>query len=111
MRTYVIDELRPEETQKVVQALKDQGCKSPMKDIFWLSLPNDLLDPVQREHLPGCGPYFLSLEIERDSLHLELLVRAENKIRCNCVQFVSPDQRNFILEWLDALMTELQIGA
>ena len=44
------------------------------------------------------------------SLKLELLVRARGKIRCSCVSYATPAQREYIVDYLDAFIKEHDIA-
>ncbi len=103
MKSYFIDELKKEEIEKIKSNLKKKGFLNPLKDIFWIEIPEKLLSPVQKEHLSTCGPYVFSLETGKDWIKLELLVRATGKIRCLCVDFATRQQRDFIMEIIDEI--------
>lgn len=109
MRTYNIEELEPEQISRFKRYLTKQGYQSPLKDIYWLELPDNLLTPEQTSHNQDCGPFFLSLETSKTWLRLELLVRARNKIRCTCIAYATPKQRHFGIELLDNSLKNLDI--
>jgi hypothetical protein len=47
---------------------------------------------------------------DQNSLRLELLVRARNKIRCSCVSYADSAQRKHMIEYLDQFIEELEVS-
>ena len=70
-----------------------------------------MLSPIQKEHMQSCGPHVFGLEVEEDSLRMELLVRAKNRMRCDCVHYATPELRAHMITWLDQMLTDLGIVA
>ena len=109
MRSYVIDELRPDEVAKLAERLEKMELSAGMEGLYWLPVPPELLLPLQVEHLASCGPYALALELGQDSLRLELLTRARNRLRCACVALATPALLAHMIAWLESLLLELEI--
>ncbi|WP_027722724.1 hypothetical protein [Maridesulfovibrio zosterae] len=109
MRNYLLEDIYEEDLAKIVDALKELELAGPIEDIFYLPLPKNLLQDVQKEHLPECGPYFMALEVMEGSIKIELLVRAQSKIRCECVSYATPEQRNHMLDYIDKFIGDLGI--
>ncbi|EGB13693.1 hypothetical protein DND132_0476 [Pseudodesulfovibrio mercurii] len=114
MRTYLVDDLTDQDFQTVIKAFDELGLRGSLEGIYYLPLPEDLLQPEQKAHLNECGPYFMALEAvdlpDRCSLRMELLVRARNKIRCSCVTYATPPQRKHMIEYLDQFIEELEVS-
>ena len=114
MRSYLIEDLTEADLEKVVNAFNDLGFRGPIDDIYYLPVPDELLQDEQKAHMGECGPYFMGLEtiagIDESSLKLELLVRARNKIRCSCVTYATPEQRRHMIDYLDQFIDELEIS-
>jgi hypothetical protein len=111
MRCYVIEDFYPEHLQKITAALTEKGFAGSLDGIFYLPLPEELLTETQREHAAECGPHICVLEVlEEGALKLELLVRAQNKLRCECVLYATPAQREHIISSLDDLVRQLDIS-
>lgn len=110
MRAYLIEDLEEEQFNKVEAALKDLGFQGPFEGIYFLPVPDILLDAEQQEHSSECGPYVLGLETEPGQLKMELLIRARNRIRCSCVKYAEPKVREHMVEYLDRLLTDLGIA-
>lgn len=109
MRTYCIDELREEETARLAERLKRAALAAGMPDLYWLPVPETLLNGVQQEHLGECGPYAMALELFPDALRLELLVRARNRLRCDCVAYAGPELVVHMIDHVNGLLRELDI--
>ena len=57
----------------------------------------------------------VSLKKERDDLQedriaCELLVRAEQVIRCSCIGYATAAQRNWLIDCIDAILEKLDIS-
>lgn len=111
MRTYLLEDFYPEQMEQVRQRLTALGLAGSLEGIFYLPVPLDLLTLEQREHHGECGPYIFMLEIvDETSLKLELLVRAQGKLRCSCVMYAMPEQRAYIMDHLDNFLREMDIS-
>lgn len=114
MRTYLIEDLVDEDFEKVIKALDELKFNGPLEGIYYLPLPETLLQQEQKDHLDECGPYFMALEtvkgVADNQIRLELLVRGRNKIRCSCVCYATPDQRKHMINYLDQFIEELEIS-
>jgi len=112
MRCYLIEDFYPEQLKKVTAALADKGWAGSLDGIYYLPVPKELLSDVQRDHADECGPHIFVLEALEDTgaLKLELLVRAKNKIRCECVKYATPAQREHIISFLDDFIRRLDIS-
>jgi hypothetical protein len=116
MRSLVFDELRKEDLEKVREHLQESLQQSRLPDVFWLEMPSDLLSSVQSEHSQKCGPHRLAVVLEEDSIRfeysirLELLVRAQENMRCACTDYASKIQREFCLNFMDKLLEQTGIN-
>jgi len=72
-------------------------------------LPHDLLDDKQKAHTE-CHPHYLALELLPDRLVCELLVRTQERIRCDCIQYATEMQRNCLIQFIDAALEQLAIS-
>ena len=110
MRQFVIDQLSDKERQAVRQHLRRTTDAGPIEDMFWLKLENDLLSEVQRSH-PTCGPFYIAIELGDESVSFEFLVRSQSTLHCPCISYASPPQRDFILNFIDAMIEKLALKA
>ena len=111
MRAYLVEDLYEEDVAKIEEALKSLGLAGPLEGIYYLPLPEDLLDDEQREHAKECGPHILGLEIHPDALKMELLVRARGRLRCSCVKYCNPAQRAHMIDYLDGFVRDLGVSS
>ena len=109
MRTYTIDELEKADVEKINKHLKKLGIQSSIEGMFWLPIPLALHTELQKEHLDSCGAYCLALEVAEEALHLEFLVRAKGKLRCECMGFANQSLREHMVNYLDNMLLELGI--
>ena len=105
MRQYLIDELSFLEHDNVEHFLKRTLKPSPIAGVYWLEVPQNLLAPPQLAH-PDCGPFYFSIILENSELRAEFLVRSSHNMRCSCIAWASPAQRQFVLDFIDKLLKE-----
>ena len=110
MRSLLLDELAPGDMDRLLEHLGRTLQTSGLPDVFWLELPPDLLTPEQAAHRDTCGPHRVALVVEQDSLRLELLVRAQESLRCACTAYATGAQRDFLMAYLDRLVAELGLS-
>jgi hypothetical protein len=109
MRSYYIDEFVPGELERLAERLDSMELSAGVEDLYWLPVPRVLLTPMQKKHESECGPYVLALEILDDALRLELLVRARNRLRCDCVAYAGQKLAYYMIKYLHGLLDELKI--
>lgn len=110
MRQLLINELSKDEAKKIHDFLAANARPGAIAGLFWLGLPADLLGAAQSGH-EGCGPFALAMELGDDFLSCELLVRSESNLHCACTCYATQGQRDFLLSFLDRLLSELGIRA
>jgi hypothetical protein len=108
MRLYLIEDIYPEHMERIKQALDGRGLVSAIEGLYWLPVPKDMLGEEQRSHT-DCGPHCLALELGKDWLRLELLVRGRSTLRCSCIAYARPELRAHMIDWLDTLLKELDV--
>ena len=110
MRSYYIDEFVPGELERFAERLHSMALSAGVEELYWLPVPEDLLTACQKRHASECGPYVLALEILDEALRLELLVRARNKLRCECVAYADQRLVSHMIVYLHALLDDLNIA-
>lgn len=110
MRQIVIDELSPMERDNIDSYLKRALKRGPMIGLYWMELPSDLLSAAQQGHEEH-GPFYLAVEITSSSVRFELLVRSNSHLHCTCIAHASPMQRQFVLDFIDRMVSEEMIRA
>jgi len=109
MKQYLIDGLRPQDHELIKHYLDKHYGPCNLGAIYWVELDPDLLTPMQKEHRL-CGPHFFALELGRDFLSCELLVRIRTNIKCDCMGYATPEQREWLIGFADAVLDNLEIS-
>ena len=110
MKQYVIDELRPEDYEALKKYLDEQFGQAEMDGIYWIPVAAELLADIQLPH-EECRPHFLALDLDQDRIACELLVRTKNRMRCDCIQYATVNQRNWLIELIDNMFSRLEIAS
>ena len=108
MKQYRIDELRPEDHEKIEAYLNERFGPSQMEGLYWVPLEDDLLDVVQEAHR-DCQPFCFAVELKPTAISFELLIRTRNRIRCDCIHYANVEQRERIIRFADAMFETLKI--
>jgi hypothetical protein len=110
MRQLLVDEIPGRPMEEIGFYLKEKTVSSGMEQIFWLEIPNRLLSTIQEEH-KACGPHYLAIETGPDFVKFEFLVRCRKRLRCDCVQYATPDQEAYLLTFARTLIQDLDLKA
>ena len=108
MKQYVIDELRPDNHSKIKDYMDRHFGSSPVDGIYWIPLDVTILTDKQAEH-EECQPYYFAVDLEQTLMACELLVRTKNRIRCDCIQYATEHQRNWLIRQIDTILQKLDI--
>ena len=108
MKQYVIDQLRPEDHEKIKKYLDENFGPTRVDGIYWIPVDKSVLSNVQSEHTE-CQPFFIAVDLEPSTISWELLVRTRNRIRCSCVSYANAIQREWIVQLADAMFDTLDI--
>ncbi len=108
MKQYVIDELRPSDHERLKKYLDENFVVSELGGLYWIPLEPGILTACQAEH-HQCQPHYFALELLPDRLSCELLVRTQSRIRCECIQYATGRQRNWIIDLIDAVFEKLEL--
>ena len=80
MRAYLIDEIPIPEMEKIKGFLQEHAIRSNLDEIFWVRIPDDLLNETQFLHTQ-CQPHVFAVELGLDWIKLELFVRTLKTMR------------------------------
>ncbi len=108
MRQYLLDEISRPDIPRVRDYLQDHALASSLEDLWWVDLPEDLLNPEQFAH-PDCRPFRFAVELGDDFVRFELLIRSQQTMRCACIGYATRGQRDFILAFADRLVEDLDL--
>jgi hypothetical protein len=108
MKQYVIDQLNVSEYEKILDYLDKNAEKTVMGGIYRLEIPKEHSTPTQLEHTE-CQPHYFAVNLTLKRVAFELLIRSQPKIRCNCIAYATPQQRDYIIQLADNMMEQLNI--
>jgi hypothetical protein len=108
MKQYMIDQLRENDFLQLEGYLNNNSEAGELPGIYWLAVPKSLLEKTQLDH-PDCQPFYFAVNLERDSICFELLIRTRSHLRCSCIQYASREQRDYILNYADQLFEKLNL--
>ncbi len=110
MKQYVIDELRPDDQQKLKRHFDDRYAAPGFDGLYWFPLDEILAEPEQKGHA-NCRPHYFALELMPDRLVCELLIRTNQRVKCSCIRYASEDQLHWLVQAIDAIFEKLGITA
>lgn len=108
MKQYVIDQLRESDYDNILDFLQKNAEASEFGDVFWVNLPPELYNDVQREH-EKCKPFCFAVSLSLKQASFEMLIRSRQILRCNCIAFANAKQRDYIIDFADRMLDELKI--
>ncbi len=108
MKQYVIDQLREEDYEHIRDFLEKNGEKTVFDEIYWIDLPKDLYSSSQLEHA-GCHTFYFAVNLTRNRVSFELLIRSRQTMRCSCIGYATKEQRDYIIEYADTILSRLGI--
>jgi hypothetical protein len=108
MKQYVIDQLRETDYEQILEHLNACTERTLLEGIYWVMLPEDLYSNLQLEHAQ-CQPHYFALSLDQNSLSAELLIRSRQIIRCSCIAYATPEQRDYIIHFMDNILETLNI--
>jgi hypothetical protein len=108
MKQYVVDQLREQDYEAILKYLKEHADGSVLEEIFWVELPAELHSEVQAEHRE-CHPFRFAVNLNRNQVSFEWLIRSRKRMRCNCIAYATPRQRDYIINFADRIIEELNL--
>lgn len=108
MKQYVLDQLRESDYERIKEYLNKHADRSIMDEIYWVNLPESLYNPIQAEHT-RCRPFYFAVQLTMNEVAFEFLIRSREIMRCSCIAYATPPQRDYILQFADTMLDELQI--
>jgi len=108
MKQYVIDELRPEDYEKIKKYMDERFEVSSMGDLYWIDLDQAILNDEQKRHV-DCQRQYFAAELSETALCCELLARSRDRLKCDCMTYADDCQRNWLIRLMDSMLDELEI--
>jgi hypothetical protein len=109
MRAYLIDEISPLDMEKISLFLKQNTSQSSLDAVYWVEIPEDLLEGIQIKH-QTCRPHVFAIEMGDTWVKAELFVRSLKTMRCDCQSYSSLQQRDYILNFVHHMIDTLKIN-
>jgi len=108
MKQYVIDQLREKDYFDIRKYLDEKAERALLEEIYWVDLPPQLYSATQEAH-KDCHPYYFAVNLKRNQVSFEWLIRSRRKLRCSCIGYATPEQRDYIIDFADRMLEELDI--
>ncbi len=71
-------------------------------------LPVELYSDIQKEH-KQCHPFCFAVNLSSNQADFELLIRSRRILRCTCMSYSDSKQRDYIMDYADRMLEELNI--
>ena len=110
MKQYVIDELRPQDREKIKRYLDDHFGPVELGTLYWIPLEPSLYSEAQASH-SDCHPLYFAIQLRATSIVAELLARTKNRARCDCICYANDDQFQWLVQYVDSILERLEIIA
>ena len=108
MRQVAINELSDIEVKAMEEYLKINAAPGAIQGVYWFPLPDKVLAAAQAGH-EKCGPFVFAIEIVRDTVIFELLVRSSSNLHCTCTSYATAEQRQYLLDFFDRMVLETRV--
>ena len=108
MKQYVIDELRATDYESLKTYLQKHCGPAAMDGVYWIPVEEAMLSNIQAAHRE-CRPHYFAIDLDENRLALELLVRTQRTMRCDCIGYASEAQRNWVIALIDDIFNQLGI--
>ena len=108
MKQYVIDQLRESDFYQIRDFLDRNTEGASLEGIYSVNLPSHLHTAIQSEH-GNCQPFYFAISLTRNDVSFELLIRSRQVLRCSCIGYATPQQRDHIIGFADRMIEDLRI--
>jgi hypothetical protein len=108
LQVLSIEELTAKQIQRAEEFLTENTKKGPIEGIYWLIIPENYLTVEQKPLLKGFGPFKVAIEILKDRIRFELLVRSESVDNFGGGNLTN-DQNKFLLDFYLNLYSWLSV--
>lgn len=108
MKQVVYDQLRESDYFRIRDYLDENVEKGALEGIYQVDLPKELHSPTQAGHVQ-CQGYYFAVNLERNQVSFELLIRSRRVLRCGCIGYATREQREYIVRFADEMIEGLGI--
>ncbi|MFO7709264.1 MAG: hypothetical protein R6V84_13920 [Desulfobacterales bacterium] len=109
MKQYVVDQLRFSDYEKLRGCLDQRFGPASIGDVYWVPLAPEQLSATQSAHVV-CQPFVAALELCEERLSVELLIRTQQRVRCECIAYATDEQRNWLIRMVDDMLQQLGVS-
>lgn len=109
MKQYVVDELRVGDHSILKAYLDEKLGASDVSGLYKLPIDTEMLTDLQRAHT-RCWPLYFAIDLEPDRMACEFLIRTDNTMRCDCMRYATQEQRNWLIQFTDTMLDQLEIA-
>jgi hypothetical protein len=108
MRQYVVDEVARQDLTRIKAYLDEKAQPAGLEGIWWVELGKEQLNELQLSH-PDCQPHCFAVELGRNLIKFEFLIRSRRTMRCSCIGYATRVQRDWIMDFADRLVADLDL--
>jgi hypothetical protein len=108
MKQYILDEIARPDLPRIKAYLDEKARPAGLEGIWWVELGQEQLSEAQMAH-PDCQPHCFAVELGRDFVKFEFLIRSRRTMRCSCLGYANRLQRDWIMEFADRLVAALEL--
>ena len=108
MKQYVLDEIARSDLPRIKEYLNKKATTSGLEGIWWVELGKEQLSDAQKAH-SDCQPHCFAVELGRNAIKFEFLIRSRRTMRCSCIGYATVQQRDWIMNFADELVAELEL--
>lgn len=94
--------------EKAGRFLRRNATESGIENLFWVEMPEALLDETQCRH-GDCQPFFFSVELGAGWIKAELYLRSLRSLRCTCSGYCDRSQGRYISDYMEEMVSEAGI--
>jgi hypothetical protein len=108
MKQYILDEIARPDLARIKTYLDEKAKPAGLEGIWWVELGKEQLSEAQRAH-PDCQPHCFAVELGRNLIKFEFLIRSRQTMRCSCIGYATRPQRDWIMDFADRLVADLDL--
>ena len=108
MKQYILDEIARADLPRIKEYLDGKALPSGLQGVWWVELGQEQLSDTQLAHA-DCQPHCFAVELGRDFIKFEFLIRSRQTMRCSCVAYATTPQRDWIMDFADELVADLEL--
>ena len=94
--------------KRVEAFFAEKAIQSEIERLFWVKIPEELLDDLQASH-KECQPHVFAVELGMDSVRFELFTRTLKSFQCKCQGYLTGPQRSYVFDYGERMINRLEI--